>query len=145
MLEDADEVALLYVELKHHHRGLAPSHPRYSVPDDDWHATARGALGDRNVTVLVAEADDAVVGFVKLGLAQKSWGLACEIDTLVVAANARNKGVGSRLMTAAEAFGRTAGASAMRVNVLVHNRRAQGFYERSGYEPFALRLGKALD
>jgi hypothetical protein len=34
--DDLEDVARLYIELKHHHSGLAPGATRYQVPDDKW-------------------------------------------------------------------------------------------------------------
>jgi ribosomal protein S18 acetylase RimI-like enzyme len=105
---------------------------------------ARGALEREDVTVLVASLDGLIVGFAKLSFADKPWGLACEIETLVVERHTRGHGCGTRLMRAAESCATRAGAKGMRVDVLLANEPARSFYEGLGYEPFALRYGKAV-
>jgi ribosomal protein S18 acetylase RimI-like enzyme len=139
---DCDDVTRLFIELRDHHRQLQPRSPRYAVDDDGWAKIARTSLEDDAKTILVAEVNGHTVGFVKLGLAQKPWGLSCEVETLVVQASARGKGHGTRLMDAAEDFACAEGTQGIRVDVLVTNDLGRGFYERAGYEPLSLRYGK---
>ena len=143
-IDDLDEVARLYIALKNHHAKLQPDNLRYQVEDARWAEAARKALEDRAVTCLLAERG-AAIGFMKLSFVEKVWGTSCEIDTLVVDDAARGQGVGAALVAAAERTGRRRGARAMRVDVLTRNLGGVAFYEREGYEQFAVRLGKSLD
>ncbi|MFN2488938.1 MAG: N-acetyltransferase family protein [Actinomycetota bacterium] len=142
-IDDLDEVARLFIELKHHHRQLQPHNPRYEVGDSAWRDTARRALESPATIVYVAELDESVAGFVNLRLVEKPWGVSCEIDTLVVTEGARGKGCGVELMRAAEDYAHLAGARGIRVDVLITNEGGRAFYEQLGYEAFALRYGKA--
>ena len=141
---DADAIAELYVQLKRHHLRLAPGTPRYELPDEDWGALALAGLADKNARFYVADLGGSVIGFVKLFFAERSWGLSCEVETLVVHEHHRAGGVGTELMTRAEQIGREEGAVAMRVNVLLTNADGRRFYERDGYRPIAIRYGKPL-
>lgn len=141
---DSDDVARLYVELKAHHGKLQPQNPRYQVTDSKWKDTARRALENPDLTILVAERGDRVVGFVKLSLADKPWGISGEIETLVVERSSRGRGVGTGLLEAAEARAKEAGAVGLRVDVLLSNEDGRAFYERAGYAGFALRYGKPV-
>jgi ribosomal protein S18 acetylase RimI-like enzyme len=141
---DAEAIANLYVQLKKHHLQLAPATPRYEMPDEDWLRQTKAALDDPSKRFYVAARGGAVLGFVKLLFEQKSWGLSCEVETLVVDEEAREQGIGSRLMERAEEVARQQGAVAMRVNVLKSNADGRRFYERDGYRPIAVRYGKPL-
>lgn len=141
--EDADAIAKLYVQLKEHHLELAPGMPRYDQPDEDWLEKANIGLRDESVRFYLAEQLGAA-GFVKLFFEEKSWGLVCEVETLVIDRDARAQGIGTALMRHAEQIARAEGAIAMRVNVLRHNTDGRRFYERDGYRPIAVRYGKSL-
>jgi len=141
--DDADAIAGLYVQLKEHHLELAPGMPRYDQPDEDWLEKANTGLRDESVRFYLAERM-GTVGFVKLFFEEKSWGLVCEVETLVIDEQARARGIGTALMRHAEQVARDEGAIAMRVNVLRHNSDGRRFYERDGYRPIAVRYGKTL-
>lgn len=93
----------------------------------------------------VAQENGNTVAFMKLSFVEKVGGMSCEIDTLIVDEEARGLGIGQRLIAAAEDEARNRRAVNMRVDVLIANERGVAFYEREGYEAFALRLGKSLD
>jgi len=143
-MEDAVTVASLYVELKHHHRRLAPSAERYQVDDSAWEQVAIESLRDPETTIFVAEVDERVVGFVKLELVPKPWGTSCEIATLIIENEMRGRGIGLALLRRSEDFARQVRAQAMRVDVLHTNEPGRAFYEREGYELFAVRYGKPV-
>ena len=142
--DDLDALTRLSLALRDHHRPLQPTNPRYHVSREAWEQTARAALTDERTTVLVAEDEGRVVGFVKLSFVGMVWGTSCEVTTLVVEEAARGRGHGTALMRAAERHARATGARAMRVNVLENNRDGRTFYERLGYATTAVRYGKNL-
>jgi len=144
-LDDVSVVASLYVELKHHHRALAPSAERYQVDDEAWQRIAYESLEDPEKTVFVAEVEGRVVGFVRLELVPKPWGISCEIATLVVEEETRRRGVGLALLRASERFAKDVRARALRVDVLHDNVEGRAFYEREGYSLFAVRYGKPVE
>lgn len=145
MVDDQPEIARLYVELRQHHRLLETRNPRYGLGDLVWELEARRALQDPDIHLLVAESeDDGIVGFARLSLEEKVWGISCEVHTLVVEEASRSAGVGGNLIDAAESWAVGEGAEGIRVNVLLQNAGARAFYEREGYLPIALRYGKPL-
>lgn len=145
VVDDQPEIARLYVELRQHHRLLEARSPRYELGDAVWELEARRALQNPDIHLLVAESEDeGIVGFVRLSLEEKVWGVSCEVHTLVVEESSRSAGVGWRLMNAAESWAVAEGAKGIRVNVLLQNAGARAFYEREGYLPIALRYGKPL-
>jgi GNAT superfamily N-acetyltransferase len=143
-LGDLEAVTSLYVELKRHHAALQPDNPRYGVPDEHWRGVARRHLEGPDHAAYLALQGGRAVGLAVLHLAEKPWGTSCEIDTLIVEPDARARGHGTRLMDACERHARAAGARGLRVDVLEVNSQGREFYERRGYELFAVRYGKAV-
>ena len=142
--DDVEAIASLYLQLKDHHRRLVPGSPRYEMDDDTWTAHARQGLEDPEKRFYVAQRGPEVIAFLKLFFEEKSWGRACEVETLVVDEHARERGVGHELMKTAEEVARQEGALGMRVNVLQLNDEGRRFYERSGYRTIAIRYAKPL-
>jgi GNAT superfamily N-acetyltransferase len=93
-------------------------------------------LGGRNDQreVFVAENAMGVVGWagvrVEEGFVE---GRHATIEGLVVDARVRSTGVGAQLLQAVEAWARTHGCDAVRVQSNVIRERAHAFYERHGY------------
>lgn len=114
------------------------------VSDAEWSDVARRALEDPDVQVYVAEEGDHIRGFMKIIYAPKPWGTSCEIETMVVDARHRGRGIGGRLLREAERLARERGAKGLRVDVLIPNYDGREFYERFGYEAFAVRYGKPV-
>lgn len=142
--EDAEAIAALYGQLQEHHLRLAPNNPRYDLSPEEWLAQTRAALVGTDCRFYVSERALEVLGFVKLYFEPKPWGLACEVETLVVTKELRATGIGTALMRRAEEAAREEGALAMRVNVLHTNVDGRRFYERDGYRTIAVRYGKPL-
>jgi ribosomal protein S18 acetylase RimI-like enzyme len=142
---DGPALAALYVELQEHHFALQPHNPRYRVAGERWRQIARTAVEDPDGEVLVADEDGVVVGCAVLRYEEKPWGLACQIDTLIVVEGRRGRGIGGALMTASEQVAANRGALGMRVEVVVENDDGRSFYERRGYRALALRYGKGIE
>jgi len=103
-------------------------------------ADARAVLGTleqgtADSQVLVAERAGTVLGFIHLMTETDYYtGQSVgHIADLAVAAEAEGLGIGRAMMAAAEDWARHHGYSAMTLNVLVHNARARGLYEKLGY------------
>jgi GNAT superfamily N-acetyltransferase len=97
--------------------------------------------------VLVAEsADGSPLGFIHLHGARdfftgEEHG---HVSDIVVRAEAEGRGVGQRLMTAAEDWARERGYRLLSLHVFEGNARARAFYERLGYRADIRRLIKPL-
>ena len=87
--------------------------------------------------VLVAECGGQIVGAAVL-LTRRGSRVA-RIYSLAVADRAARSGVGSRLLDAAEAAARAAGAATLRLEVRADNPRAIGFYEGKNFRLSARR------
>lgn len=62
-----------------------------------------------------------------------------------VAENQRSRGVGARLLAEVERQARARGLTRLLLNTSAHNARGIAFYQRHGFEPVAVSLGKRLD
>jgi GNAT superfamily N-acetyltransferase len=66
------------------------------------------------------------------------------LDSLVVDASCRRRGLGATLMAAAEAWARDKGAPWLELGVYAVNVEARAFYEALGYLPVSTKLRKPL-
>jgi ribosomal-protein-alanine N-acetyltransferase len=101
----------------------------------------------------------AVRGHVLMGFAMARLVLdVCELESIVIAENARRMGIGRALLTAVSTWARERGALRMELEVRVSNGSAIRFYEKSGLtgeglrrdyyrdpEEDAVLMGKRLD
>ena len=103
-----------------------------SAPDEvvERLAAADGAHG----TLLVAEEDDRVIGWVHVALkASLLEERTAQVMGIVVDASHRGAGVGTRLMAEAEAWATARGARRLIVGSRVTRERAHAFYLERGY------------
>ena len=93
------------------------------------------ATGDPGAAVLVADSrHDGVVGWVHVRALHLITRDACaEIVGLVVDESRRGRGIGTRLMAAAEEWSRNRGLSTLRLRSNVIRDQAHAFYRRQGF------------
>jgi ribosomal protein S18 acetylase RimI-like enzyme len=142
---DAPAVGDLYIELQEHHFELQPDNRRYQVARERWLEVARVAVADSDDEVLVAQENSSVVGFSRLRYDEKPWGLACQVETLIVSSSFRGRGIGTQLLEASEVAAARRGARGMRVEVVIENGGGREFYEKRGYRALAMRYGKPVE
>ena len=110
----------------------------------EWVREAVEAHGERRA-VLVAEEDGEVAGFVTTSTRRHFAGdLDAYVGELVVARRAEGRGVGRRLMAAAEEWARAQGLARISLDTGARNARARAFYAALGYEDEDVRLTKRL-
>jgi ribosomal protein S18 acetylase RimI-like enzyme len=96
------------------------------------------ALREKNGACFVAETSaNGVVGWVHVSVTPLlEVERRAELNGLVVDERVRSQGTGWRLLQAAEAWARKKRCKGMSVRSNVLRERAQGFYERHGYEHY---------
>lgn len=154
---DGAGIARCWTDAGRHYIEVDPS--RYQVPETaglaEWfEASLARPDGDR--TVLVVDREGAVAGFCAAHVErpvpepwrqlQRDFGrVRVVIDAIAVAEDQRRGGVGTALMAAAEAWGRSLGAQAAFVDGFVAGPTAVPFYERRmGYGRRSVRFEKRL-
>ncbi len=152
---DVDGIARAYRESAEYHAGIDPE--RYLVPPPDvvsaLYRDQRNsqAVTERITATFVAEVDGGVAGFVDARLERSPDAMHreiiyCHIAEIAVLRDYRNRGIGSRLMRAAEEWGRERRAQFASLEYHVANVAAGTFYQRrSGYRVAALTVIKRLE
>lgn len=156
-MAEVDDIADLWVDLARGQR----SHGSHVEPEAN-RATVRETVARHVVTggVLAAytsgdedesdgggagDADGTLVGFVTFAPESGGYASDCErgvIQNIYVAPDARGEGVGSALLSAAEAALVDAGMDVVSLEVMARNEEARRFYARHGYRDHRVELEK---
>jgi RimJ/RimL family protein N-acetyltransferase len=110
------------------------------LSDERWRSVGderrylRAVRGSTAAAVILAEADEGVVG--RLSIARDSHPSSRHVADvgLMVAANHRRRGIGRALLDAAESWARPLGITKIELHVFPHNVSAIALYEQLGYE-----------
>jgi ribosomal protein S18 acetylase RimI-like enzyme len=94
---------------------------------DEHNIGHTGITDARLLAILLRDDYDEIIG----GLYGWTWGGCCEVQTLWVHERWRSKGLGTQLMTAAEAEARARGATQMVLST--HSFQGPEFYRRLGF------------
>ena len=101
-----------------------------------------------NDGLLVAREDEAIRGFVMYKIEDGRYiqdTTTGVIVNLYVRPAARDEGVGSELLAAAETALAEAGVETVTLEVLAANDDARRFYQRAGYRPHRVELAKRIE
>lgn len=96
---------------------------------------------------IVAVEDTQVIGYLNARIQQVHGayiGLRAEIENMCVAEVYRGKGVGTMLIEEFKKWARGKKADRLMVEAFSANDDAIGFYEKNGFEPYALVLSRKL-
>ena len=151
--EALDRLRPLWLALHHHHQRVGGERLGPYV-DDDASWRARRALYEEFLAgggfALLAEDGDALVGYAMVAIKTSaetefddtwvSGERVGEIETLVVAPEARGGGVGSALLDAVDAELAAAGIEDVLIAAFVTNVDAIRLYERRGFRPASLYM-----
>jgi GNAT superfamily N-acetyltransferase len=97
----------------------------------EFNVKATGIADGREMAVLLRDADRRIIA----GLYGWTWGGCAFVDRLWIDEGRRRRGLGTRLMHAAESEARKRGAFQMLLHT--HSFQAPAFYERLGFERVA--------
>ncbi len=110
-----------------------------------WNPAEYVAQPDKDASlqriILIAEAQDVILGFIVVKLLRIGEQMEAEIENLAVSLDARRQGVGSALCAAALEACRTAGAPLIELEVRAGSRAAIALYARVGFERTGIRAG----
>ena len=144
-MRDADAIVELWVALAagqrdyDSHLTAAPNRDRIRES-----ITRQIALSE----LQVARTEDRHVGFVMYAIEGSTFDRTATrgvIQNLYVVPDHRGRGIGSRLLEAAEADLRADGADVVGLEVMADNEAAQRFYARHGYEDHRVTLEKSVE
>ncbi|MBB5192116.1 ribosomal protein S18 acetylase RimI-like enzyme [Silvimonas terrae] len=136
---DLPAVCRLADEINREHHAGAPDVFVLTSPDDEatqnwWRSAIDAAEG----TVLVAQRDEVVCGFITIKANEPPIPpfirarREARIGTIVVAASHRRQGIGERLLSAARTWAQEQGAVTLYLQVFSFNQNAIHFYEKHG-------------
>jgi shikimate dehydrogenase len=148
--DDYERLCALWAELDALHSERLPQLFQQAAGParaQDYYA---GLLADENAAMFVAEAGDALAGFVHV-LVREPAPMPifvprryAVVDGLAVTAAFRHQGVGRLLMDSAQRWAAARGAGAIELNVYAFNETAIAFYRSLGYEIYSVRMSRAL-
>jgi ribosomal protein S18 acetylase RimI-like enzyme len=141
---DRDRVLRLAERLQ---EGVAPwrDPTAFRAAVKEWVREAVDSDANEKRAVFVAEDGGEVVGFVTTSTRRHFAGdLEAYVGELVVDRGAEGRGVGRRLMTAAEEWGCREGLAHITLDTGAANARARAFYRALGYEEEDIQLTKLL-
>jgi N-acetylglutamate synthase-like GNAT family acetyltransferase len=95
----------------------------------DYNVSRTGIADGRLLAILLRDGEQRIMA----GLYGWTWGRCCEVRLLWVHEEWRGRGLGTRLMAAAEAEALARGAT--QVVLSTHSFQAPDFYRRRGFEP----------
>jgi|JI10StandDraft_1071094.scaffolds.fasta_scaffold319501_3 ribosomal protein S18 acetylase RimI-like enzyme len=148
---DRDAVRACGVVLQEFERAIEPSLPPGEAMADDYLDVVLERVARHSGRILVAEIDGAIVGFVAvLGRVPPDAPddepiEHAYVSDLVVLPAHRRRGLGRRLLAAAEDFARSLGTKRLDIGVLWKNPEAARLYRELGFEDFRIQMRKRLD
>ena len=147
---DRDAVRDCFAQLQDFERSLDPRVPRGAEIADAYLELLLERCREHAGIVLVAEEASVVVGFVAVltrycsDEPEDDPTAFAYVTDLVVRETHRRRGIGRRLLDAAESRARAAGVDCVRLSVKAGNAGAQALYAECGFEGYELVLEKRL-
>jgi ribosomal protein S18 acetylase RimI-like enzyme len=148
--DDYNSLCELFDEIDALHRDNLPhifQKPNGAAREKDYYL---GIIADENVTVLVAEVGEKLVGFVHAIVRDpptmpifvpRRYAI---VDGIAVKSGFQNHGTGRILMDKMQEWALGKGASSIELNVYEINQSAISFYERLGYQSLSRKMSKEL-
>lgn len=134
MWSDVKRFIALRHEIEEEARHLGPDKGERKSKETDLYTLLRMVAHRRRMFTFVALDGNALVGYMSIILAKFKKFSGNAYITLSVRASHRGRGIGTRLLEAAEAFGRERGIRRLELEVFAKNENAVRLYERRGYE-----------
>jgi ribosomal protein S18 acetylase RimI-like enzyme len=154
---DVNDVAALrerWLELHRHHREVAPQSGAFADDESSWRVRSteyRQWLDDPRSFLLLARSGQRLVGYAVVRVMESgpelsdAWRVPetiAEIETMLVSAEFRGAGLGSRLLDEIDAELDRQGITEVVVGLMPGNDGAQRLYERRGFRQRWLLLAR---
>ena len=140
-----DELRELFLAMHHHHQQVATLQPLVTDDEISWQRRRKRYLNwlmaDDEAFLVIADSGSTPVGYAMVHLVRgpdDTWPLAdryADVYSLSVASDARNQGLGTRLLDCIDAELSRRGITDVLLAVMVGNDDAQRLYERRGFRP----------
>jgi GNAT superfamily N-acetyltransferase len=144
-VEDLHELRPLWLALRTHHHEVAPDLGPVRGDEDTWRRRRaqyeQWLTSDPRNFVLIARRGGRAIGYAFALIADSSsptWDgdkVILDVETLVVAPEARGAGIGSKLLALMREEVARRGYDRLTLTVVSANRDALRFYEREGFAP----------
>jgi GNAT superfamily N-acetyltransferase len=147
---DTAQVSKCLVELQNFEHSIDPRMPTGEDIVDAYIPDMLQRCKDCLGTILVAEVDGLVIGYItvlarvssdEIGAGDFEFGLVTDV---VVLQEYRGKGYGKQLLEAAELYARANGVKWLRIGALAANQSASAMYSSLGYSGLYVELEKDL-
>jgi ribosomal protein S18 acetylase RimI-like enzyme len=144
-VDDVAALRELWLELHHHHAAVAPQSGEFTDDETSWRVRSssyREWLADPRSFLLLARSGPRLVGYALVRVMESgpdlndSWRVPetiAEIETMLVSADFRGAGLGSRLLDEIDAELERQEISEVIVGLMPGNDGAQRLYERRGF------------
>ena len=145
--DDLDGLVRVYMDSVAHHAALDPDPPRSPITEAHARVRFERMTADPDSLCLVAEAERAVAGLLEAHLRREdiTGFVGVYVNELAVARQQRGRGIGRRLMAAAEEWARRHGASSIALDAMLANTGALRLYEEHlGFTRVAVILRRNL-
>lgn len=148
---DAPALGKLGALLVGTHHGLDPARFIAATPrtEHGYASWLRSQLAVRDVVILVAERNGAVIGYAYAGIEGPDYmalrGPAGVLHDLVVDPAHRGHGVGRMLLDAAESALAARGAPRVILSTAARNVAAQRLFERAGFRPTMIEMTREVE
>jgi ribosomal protein S18 acetylase RimI-like enzyme len=142
--DDVESLLDLWQEMMDYHARLDRRFAPAADGRQRFRPTVRGWMADDQWRVLVAEADEQVVGYTIGRVAELNPVLATPgfgyVTDICVSPQLRRQGVGRRLFNAMNSWFRRRGLAAVQLNVAALNPTSQAFWRALGFGDYMNRL-----
>jgi ribosomal protein S18 acetylase RimI-like enzyme len=145
-IDDVPALRDLWLELHHHHQEVAPQSGEFVSDEESWRVRSseyREWLADPRSFLLIARSGAQPVGYAVVRVMasgpelRDAWQVPetiAEIETMLVSAEFRDAGLGSRLLDEIDAELERRGITEVIVGLMPGNDGAQRLYERRGFQ-----------
>jgi ribosomal protein S18 acetylase RimI-like enzyme len=152
--DDIPALRDLWLELHHHHQEVAPQSGEFVDDEESWRVRSSEYhkwLADPRSFLLVARSGGRAVGYSVVRVMESgselrdAWRVPeviAEIETMLVSAEFRGAGLGSRLLDEIDAELGRQGITEVIVGLMPGNDGAQRLYERRGFQRRWLMLAR---